>query len=61
MRKAKITKSKAIEEVDGAISHEHYEPGDFVQTTRPLRGRLQEKESQQYVPWRYYLSRCHCI
>jgi hypothetical protein len=32
LRKPKITKSKAITEVEGAISKEKYEVGDFVST-----------------------------
>jgi hypothetical protein len=40
MGKPKITKSKAIKEVEGAISKDQYEVGDFVSTDRMLYGRL---------------------
>ena len=45
MRKPKITKSKAIKEVEGAISKDQYEVGDFVSTDQYVirtPGRLEE-------------------
>jgi hypothetical protein len=45
LRKPKITKSKAITEVEGAISKEKYEVGDFVSTDQYVirtPGRLEE-------------------
>ena len=53
LRKPKITKSKAIAEVEGAISREKYEPGDFVSANQYIvrtSGRLIEgygKEAKQ--------------